>query len=583
MSIRRTGRRWRPSATSRRWPSPCSAGSTPARSTTPTPSGPWPPGAWPAWASTPRPPRRGWPATARSGCSPPMPTAGGWPTSRSRASTPRWSSRARCWPAASPRPCTWAATPPRTSSRCGRPCGPTTGGWTSSWPPPRAGGPGASPSTSTTWTGPPRRSPGPATTASTGASCSRPCPCGPGCPGYADDYYEPLWSACEEHGIVVNLHTGASGSATDAKQLYDDRHGGFLGLYEVFVFTRRPLWFLIFGGVFDRHPDLRWWSPRTGCSGSPPWSGTWSPSSTPTAGPRCAPTCRCARRSTSTATCSWVGRSCSAPRPRCARRSAWTGSCGEPTTPTSRGRRRSTGWSCARCSADCPKPDLRRILGGNACRLFGFDGAQLQEVADRVGPTVADLSTADRPGRHPGDLQLEPGPSGAAGVGRRPGVLSGVTGTHDARSQRDRAPHRPAADDGRGLPRRDGVPEPRRRHVDHLRPVGAPVQPARPRARRTGGDPGGAGGHRMEADHVLHWIVAYSAVHKLGAVAVPLNNRLSPPEVRGILEHAEVDRRGGQRLLRRNGRTAGRLRPLAVRGGHGGRPGVRRRPSTSRT
>ena len=44
----------------------------------------------------------------------------------------------------------------------------------------------------------------------------------------------------------------------------------------------------------------------------------------------------------------------------------------------------------------------------------------------------------------------------------------------------------------------------------------------------------------MEPDHILHWIVTYSAVHKLGAVAVPLNNRLSPPEVRGIVEHAEV-------------------------------------------
>ena len=44
----------------------------------------------------------------------------------------------------------------------------------------------------------------------------------------------------------------------------------------------------------------------------------------------------------------------------------------------------------------------------------------------------------------------------------------------------------------------------------------------------------------MEADHILDWIVAYSATHKLGAVAVPLNNRLSPPEVRGILEHAEA-------------------------------------------
>ena len=44
------------------------------------------------------------------------------------------------------------------------------------------------------------------------------------------------------------------GRRTDTKFLYDAEHGGMLGLYEVFVFTRRPLWFMIFGGVFDRHP-----------------------------------------------------------------------------------------------------------------------------------------------------------------------------------------------------------------------------------------------------------------------------------------------------------------------------------------
>ncbi len=44
----------------------------------------------------------------------------------------------------------------------------------------------------------------------------------------------------------------------------------------------------------------------------------------------------------------------------------------------------------------------------------------------------------------------------------------------------------------------------------------------------------------MEPDHILHWIVTYSAVHKLGAVAIPLNIRLSAPEVRAIVEHAEV-------------------------------------------
>jgi acyl-CoA synthetase (AMP-forming)/AMP-acid ligase II len=44
----------------------------------------------------------------------------------------------------------------------------------------------------------------------------------------------------------------------------------------------------------------------------------------------------------------------------------------------------------------------------------------------------------------------------------------------------------------------------------------------------------------LEAERILDFIVAYSAVHKLGAVCVPMNNRLSPPEVQAILQHAEV-------------------------------------------
>jgi acyl-CoA synthetase (AMP-forming)/AMP-acid ligase II len=44
----------------------------------------------------------------------------------------------------------------------------------------------------------------------------------------------------------------------------------------------------------------------------------------------------------------------------------------------------------------------------------------------------------------------------------------------------------------------------------------------------------------LEAEQILDFIVTYSAVHKIGAVSVPVNNRLSPPEMRSILEHAEV-------------------------------------------
>jgi predicted TIM-barrel fold metal-dependent hydrolase len=40
-----------------------------------------------------------------------------------------------------------------------------------------------------------------------------------------------------------------------------------------------------------------------------------------------------------------------------------------------------------------PEEDLRRILGLNAVELFGFDLGRLEEVAARVGPTVEDLAT----------------------------------------------------------------------------------------------------------------------------------------------------------------------------------------------
>jgi len=44
----------------------------------------------------------------------------------------------------------------------------------------------------------------------------------------------------------------------------------------------------------------------------------------------------------------------------------------------------------------------------------------------------------------------------------------------------------------------------------------------------------------LEAPEALRFMVAYSAVHKAGAVAVPTNTRLSEPELARLLGHAEV-------------------------------------------
>ena len=214
-----------------------------------------------------------------------------------------------------------------------------------------------------------------------------------GLPGYADEYYEPLWSACEDHDMVVNLHTGASGTATDSKYLYDAKHGGYLGLYEVFVFTRRPLWFMIFGGVFDRHPRLKVVVTENGVQ--------WLPS-----------LIRDMESFFDTHGGAPV-RSYLKMRPaEYFDRHVFLG--GSLMKRYEAEMREEIGIDRLMWGADyphlegaapvhrlilrqvfggMPEGDIRRMLGLNAIGVFGFDGDLLAEVADRVGPTVEDLST----------------------------------------------------------------------------------------------------------------------------------------------------------------------------------------------
>jgi predicted TIM-barrel fold metal-dependent hydrolase len=214
-----------------------------------------------------------------------------------------------------------------------------------------------------------------------------------GLPGYTDDYFEPLWSACEDHQMVVNLHTGASGMATDARRLYDAKRGIYLGLYEVFVFTRRPLWFLVFGGVFDRHPDLRVVISENGVQ--------WLPSLVrdmeqffDTHGGAPVRSYLKLRPSEYFARHVFVGGSLMKRHEAEMReevgvdRLMWGADYPhlEGAAPVHRQVLRHV-------FGGLPEADIRRILGLNAIGLWGFDADLLQAVADRVGPTVEDLST----------------------------------------------------------------------------------------------------------------------------------------------------------------------------------------------
>ena len=159
----------------------------------------------------------GWPTTAPTGSSPATATGAGSRCSRSRGSTPRSPCRARSWPAGCRRPCTSA----RHADKGLEVVWPALHGYVRWLAEFCAAAPGAAGRLHADRL--PRHGPrgrgggvGPANGIFGGVMLpamsvtSR-------LPGYADDYYEPFWSACEDNEMVVTLHTGASGSATDTQ------------------------------------------------------------------------------------------------------------------------------------------------------------------------------------------------------------------------------------------------------------------------------------------------------------------------------------------------------------------------------
>ena len=79
-----------------------------------------------------------------------------------------------------------------------------------------------------------------------------------GLPGYHDAYYDPLWALAAELGLPIAVH-GGNARAPDGPDAYGPNEplASFFHFTESTFFDRRPLWFFIWGGVFDRHPKLK--------------------------------------------------------------------------------------------------------------------------------------------------------------------------------------------------------------------------------------------------------------------------------------------------------------------------------------
>lgn len=211
-----------------------------------------------------------------------------------------------------------------------------------------------------------------------------------------DETLDPLWSACEDTGLPVNLHAGAGiPTYTSPRPGMPAKAMIMLIGTEFPWFAHRPLWFFVYGAVFERHPSLKVVFTEQHCDWVPgvlarlDYSYTnfgtdelWSYV------PR--------RPSEYWHTNCWVGASILSRAEAELRHEIGVdrmmfgadfphveGAWGQ-TTEYLRATVGHAGMSPA---------EARRYLGGTAADVFGFDAGALAAVAARSGPRLADALT----------------------------------------------------------------------------------------------------------------------------------------------------------------------------------------------
>jgi predicted TIM-barrel fold metal-dependent hydrolase len=206
-------------------------------------------------------------------------------------------------------------------------------------------------------------------------------------------YWDPIWAAMEERRLSVNIHGGYGLPEYGV-------HQTFPGL-EFLFFTQRMIWQMMISGVFDRFADLRFavteasamWVPETMARLDSVWDAQQA-----TAAQRAVlfeDNQVCERRPSEY----W-------------RNNGFVGA--SLLSFTEMSNRDAIGVDTMMYGNDYPHPegtwgrqiswlqatlgkaggteeDVRKILGRNACRLYDFDEAALQPIANQCGPSVSDV------------------------------------------------------------------------------------------------------------------------------------------------------------------------------------------------
>lgn len=205
---------------------------------------------------------------------------------------------------------------------------------------------------------------------------------------YNDPAWEPLWAACEETGLPLTTH-GGSGDMPP----YTGPESWALYMSDLFFFSRRGLWYLIWSGAFERHPGLKMifteqrseWVPSTLDHLDSIYRSEfhdWSQFI-----PR--PPSEYFERQCYVAS-SFMARFEAEMRHEIGIDKLMWGT----DYPHYEGSYLNTPACLRQTFAGLPTDEVRKILGENAIPVFNLDRNVLREVADRIGPHPDDV---DRP------------------------------------------------------------------------------------------------------------------------------------------------------------------------------------------
>ena len=210
---------------------------------------------------------------------------------------------------------------------------------------------------------------------------------GKGLPPYYDECYDPLWATCQDLEMPVHIHGG--GGTPD----YGNYGVVSMLMYatEATYFSHRNLWVLIWGGVLERFPQMKFVLTET--------RADWVPGALALLdGIHAAPFFRNIQNTAKLKPSEYFERQCyvaasfMGPHESAIRHQIGLGNLmWGADFPHVEGTWPRTRKSLARCFKGVPIAEVRTILTDTPAELYGFDIEALQPIANRVCPTAEDL------------------------------------------------------------------------------------------------------------------------------------------------------------------------------------------------